>query len=652
MAIDSDRRRLALGACLVFGAILSIGIDLGDFHCRQTSDSLVPVLSSLYRWTPYYWECNRLGMFVPLLAMPFHNPLHNLLVQTWLVLFATFAAIFLLPAYLLRSFTLALSGVIGSSLFFLLLPKDWSFYFTFGQPAYPVALALGLAGLMRLTSPAGRPSLSRVCQALVLSLLAHWVNLAATMFLGPLVILRGMGRPRHSGGRSIWPNAEAIYGFVVLLVGSAGGALLPRVLLHGTSDPVRMGILPPGQWLESWAKLASNTWAAVVMPHSGWYLALAISAVVSLHPAISQDRLWATLKPAMILVGAAAIFGLLAGTLNWVAMNGFHCRYWLPLVFFLQAALAILVTGPIAALLNGSARRAASLGAAAVLAGGLLLTFGTPSIARVRADLNRLPHDVPLAVQTADLLATRATHIIGSYAQVWVSVFHANLVLHEQGSSRIIWGVTGRSLPTWDLWGRFPPEDLRIAVLPEVGESDREARAYKKCFFPPLSVVEERPTLTLLRPSEIMELSSKKRRETAVVRYAWYQGFSGFPIVRGRHWLWGGSSGKLDLTNPSDHTCTVTLAMQLSTTSSRPARLFVDGGLFSDEVALSGPPQDYMRTLAVPPGRHIVSFACDGPAVPIPGMWGARFVFSVTDFRLIASLAPTSRPGREREAVP
>ena len=57
-----------LWPALLVCAALAIWIDLGDFHRWQCSDSLMPVLTSLYRWTPFYWGCNRIGMLVPLVA--------------------------------------------------------------------------------------------------------------------------------------------------------------------------------------------------------------------------------------------------------------------------------------------------------------------------------------------------------------------------------------------------------------------------------------------------------------------------------------------------------------------------------------------------------------------------------------------------------
>ena len=41
----------------------------------------MPVLVSLQRWTPFYWDQERYGMLIPALALPVRDPLLNLLLQ-------------------------------------------------------------------------------------------------------------------------------------------------------------------------------------------------------------------------------------------------------------------------------------------------------------------------------------------------------------------------------------------------------------------------------------------------------------------------------------------------------------------------------------------------------------------------------------------
>jgi hypothetical protein len=87
---------------LLAAAIAAIWIDLGNLHAHHQSDTLIPVLVSLYYWTPFYWAQDRWGMLVPLLAMPFAHPFVNLLVQTGLGIFAGLAAPVLVARYVVR----------------------------------------------------------------------------------------------------------------------------------------------------------------------------------------------------------------------------------------------------------------------------------------------------------------------------------------------------------------------------------------------------------------------------------------------------------------------------------------------------------------------------------------------------------------------
>jgi hypothetical protein len=616
---------------LLLAAGVALWIDLGDFHRCQTSDSLLPVLASLYRWTPFYWDQNRLGLLVPLLAVPFKNPFTNLIIQTWLVLFATLATCFLLPAYVLRGRVASCAALLAAAFFFVLLTKDWSFYFSFGQMAYPVGLALGLGALGLLADRGGRPSALRLAVALALSLLAHWVNGATLFALGPLVVFRCLLGRR---GR-LWDkiDRETLLSLAILGAGAAVNAVLLRRLAPCLGDPVAAGLLPLAQWPRSWWRLARGTWAAVVAPRTGWYVALAaVAALPLLVPALRRSTAGA-LRAVLALAAAAGVYAATMGALGWMAHNSYHCRYWIPAVFMLQAAGAILVAVPLAGLPRGRLRLAAEGLCAAALLLGLAISFGRPSLARARAALDCLGHDVHLPQRTAEVLQTRASHIVGPYASVWVSVFHTNLVLFEKGSDRIVWGVSGRSVQTWGLWGHTALDDLRVAVLPEPPDGEHEEAHYLKRFFPPLTEVESRRTLSLRRATQIVRLAQPPAADGDAVTVAWHPGICRFPAGRG-DWLWGATSATLDIVNASARPRSVTWNMEVVTVSGRPARLFLDSPLLTDVIAVSAAPQRYTRTLTVPPGRHVIALACDGPAIGLPWMWGARFAFVVTDFRM------------------
>src|SRR5262249_18844691 len=132
--------------------------------------------------------------------------------------------------------------------------------------------------------------------------------------------------------------------------------------------------------------------------------------------------------------------------------------------------------------------------------------------------------------RTREILESRITHVVGSYGNVWVSVFHANLLLHERREDRIVWGVSGRCTSSWDLWGRMPPEDLRIAALTDhvSGEPELDAGGYLHQFFPPVSLVEKRSTLWLLRAADEVAadwVAGGRPYDGQPILQAWHSGF-------------------------------------------------------------------------------------------------------------------------------
>jgi hypothetical protein len=156
---------LACGAAAVW-------IDFGAFHQFHTSDSLLPILVSLQRWTPFFWRQDRVGMLVPLVALPVRHPLGNLLFQDAIYIFSGLAAFFLLARYLLRDETYALARMVSATAFIALAPPAYIFDF-FANTFYGVWLALGLGGLVILEPDAnGQISWVRRACALILLILA------------------------------------------------------------------------------------------------------------------------------------------------------------------------------------------------------------------------------------------------------------------------------------------------------------------------------------------------------------------------------------------------------------------------------------------------------------------------------------------------
>jgi hypothetical protein len=313
-------------------------------------------------------------------------------------------------------------------------------------------------------------------------------------------------------------------------------------------------------------------------------------------------------------------------------MNHFSYKYWIPLIYYSLAALAMVIAP--AQLSGGIPRRlfrpALTVPALLVLA---TVGYGFPSWRGVRKDLDRIVLTVPLEQRTADVLGTRCTHVIGSYREVWVSVFHANLILHERGEKRIVWGITGRCLNTWDLWGRMAPEDVRVAILKEPEVPCAEAQVYQ-ALFPPLIAVEQRPTLTVMKASQTLcSFHPSAASRAAPLELAWHSGFfceEGEPQCPHR---WCAGRGKLTIFNPSALPRNVVLDMHALTSSAQHASLYLRGELIEQTFPINERQGHICTPLRIPPGRHTLIFESDArwwfsPEIHI-------FSFRVINFRLL-----------------
>ena len=171
------RRPVLLLATIAASAALVV---LGDLHRLDHADAIVPVLVSLQRWTPFYWDQERYGMLIPLLALPVRDPLWNLLVQRALLVAAGLGAALLLARHVLAGRDWPLAGALSAGALLMLAPAPWRFEYLGDQP-YGLSLALALA-VLALAEARGsqRPTPARVVAGLVLVVAAHWVNAATT----------------------------------------------------------------------------------------------------------------------------------------------------------------------------------------------------------------------------------------------------------------------------------------------------------------------------------------------------------------------------------------------------------------------------------------------------------------------------------------
>lgn len=442
--VPRNEERTGLPAVLALAAALAVWIDLSPIHRFHNSDSLIPVLMSLDRWTAFYWGQNRFGMLVPLLALPFRDPFANLLAQVALRLFALILSFFLLARAAVPRPWWPAVGALTLALF--VAGKDLPQHNFQQMQPYFQSMALALAGVSLLAGGGMR----RKIAGGALFALAFWVAPVTLFWLVPLL---GLRRVLGLAPEKSWlPFALAVLAF--------GGSLLASRLsfYHRATN---LGPAPPAAWPHGWLALAGRgadflgPWLPGVIG-----LLLAIAAALSLR----ERRIRPELAAGFCLLGAAAAELLILGTSGWVHANEFRVR------FLSTVLLAAATAGPallLGLLLEGRPvrwGRAANALALALLLPLAFWRFGPPSPAAARAALAAGPG----ARETREIVAGGCTHVLGEYWRVWPAVFQARVLgseRGEEGGEGKVWGIAFRSGPTIDLWWRRDWRTARIAFL-------------------------------------------------------------------------------------------------------------------------------------------------------------------------------------------
>jgi hypothetical protein len=450
-----SRPWLLAGAVALAAAL----VDLGSFHRLEDGDSIVPVLVSLQRWTPFYWDQERYGTLVPLLALPVRDPLWNLLAQRWLMALAGLSVPLLAARHVLAGRDWVLAGLLAAAGLLATWPARWAFDFLGSQP-YGLSLAVALAGLA-LAEPGQRWGDRRLRWALGAAVVAaaHWVNAAAGLALVPLALARAaIDLLEGAERRAVVRRAAVDLG--LLAGGLAFGQLLlklnpPRGVYAGWSYGQA---LPAVEWrtaIETFGRTVA--WAAGPWP--AWTAATAAAGFLLLSlPAMRAHRRGALLR-AGALVATALAYAAGIALLRWVGENAWHPRYFAPSAALLQVAAASLLAEPIAR----SARLAAPAAAVALalVPVAAVAAWGAPSLAGAERDLARVAGG-----RTPALLEARCDLVAGDYWTVWPSVWHANVALAQRGEGRRVWGISHRCTPTVPQWRALPRERLRICVAP------------------------------------------------------------------------------------------------------------------------------------------------------------------------------------------
>jgi len=474
--------------------LLALWMDLSPLHRFHDSDSLVPVLMSLQRWTPFYWEQNRFGSLLPLLAMPWRGPFHNLLAQVALRLLAVVLSFFLLARTVVpRSYWPA----VGAATLALYVAGKGLYAHCFLQmQPYPQAVALALGGLAVLGDSR---KVGRIGGGALLIGLAFWVSPSIVFWLLSLLALRwmlqrwgteaaaekrphprplsqlppgpppGEGRPaaksgfflsplsrgkgggsrERGGGEGLW---RRLLPFALVCAAFVGSVLATRFAPWGGTD---LGAAKVATWPHAWAALAGGAARFQGIP-------LVLAAVVLagyLVAARRSARARFAAAAGVCLLAPAAAELLALGTSRWVHLNDLTIRFLC--CGLLSAGMALPAMAAVL-LLDGRPRwqRIANVLAVAALVPAVWLRFGPPSPAAARAAFDR--HVGPAAPA---IVAAGCTHVLGSYWRVWPAVLRADQILWERGSGRRVWGITTRSRPTRDLWEPRSWTAARVGVI-------------------------------------------------------------------------------------------------------------------------------------------------------------------------------------------
>jgi hypothetical protein len=465
-------------------AVAAILVDLGRMHSGEQADSIVPVLVSLQRWTPMYWDQERFGMLIPLLTLPLRDPLANLLVQRWIQALAGLASVALLARYALGRPTGWVAGLLGVGALLLFLPRVWLFDYLAAQP-YGLSIALSVSGLL-IARPLGKVGhgRGRLAAGLVLCLLGHWANAVIGLFLIPVALARAAVRwieqRERDGGQGNQDEGDGGRELLIELALLGAGLVFGQVtvwlypVLWGYPRQTDLTILPLREWPQSLWVLLQNGWKGA---GPTWPVALALTALLGLllpwprvrGGAVGTRR--TSLLRVAVLVVAALPNAVAMASLRWVVGNLHHWRYLSPSLVLIHVAVMSLLAEPLLRLRVAASGARATVLFLPVLAA--LVVYGPPSMRQVRADLN-----ATLGTRTEDVLAAGCDLVAGNYWSVWPTVWHAGWVAHERGLPTL-YGLTGRARPTVPLWAARSREALRVCrVRGEEADSEQWLRLF------------------------------------------------------------------------------------------------------------------------------------------------------------------------------
>jgi phosphoglycerol transferase len=146
----------------------------------------------------------------------------------------------------------------------------------------------------------------------------------------------------------------------------------------------------------------------------------------------------------------------------------------------------------------------------------------------------------------------------------------------------------------------------RLGLSPAVSADGRAT------FF---SLVGQNEALTATLPAALRDRRGRSALQTVSLR--WMDGF--FAPERGPNgtFRWCSGTCEVQIENPADVTLTATIKMTLFA-AKPPASLGIEGDLLSERVNLPRAGTEFLRTVTVSPGRHVLRFHSDGAPADAP----------------------------------
>ncbi len=402
------------------------------------ADSIVQSIMSIQDVRLFYWGQDRLASVVSFLASPVADPATNL----FLVLPINALAFHVLLLVVARMGTFVVSGnrEWSSTLVLFLLISAVTHtaatslaMYTLALDAQPYAMSLALA--------LGAFLLWKRHQWWALTLAVAMVGVAvglnpsvilAAAFLAVLEMFRRRQWIRWIVFGVVWIAWFAIW---LKLSHAFPGDLGPK------PDPARSYF---SFSVSTFRSGATKSLTAILSAFDGVRLVVLIVIVCLSTLLLRSERHAALIRRLLLMVAFSALYlAIFAGNL-WVAVNGFHVRYFSPVL----VAIAVAIAAPVAAVLltvrlplfRGASTSSVALGVATAAAVGSIVGPLTPPS------------------QAATILATKAT---ADYAR-------ANNVQFVGGYYRLFWPVTFQGL-----------DDGRTAVFGSGYRSDGDRAAYR-----------------------------------------------------------------------------------------------------------------------------------------------------------------------------